>query len=376
MDLIKSKKAGLNILLKVVACMLFLIPSGLFAQTGGITVKGQVTFNNEPLAGVTVLVQGTNRYAMTDDGGNYTITAVDQNSVIAFTFIGYKTVNETVGTRSVINVAMEEDVLQIEQTVVIGYGTQRKEAVTGSVASISGDAMRSVASTNISTALQGRIAGIEMTQTSSQPGATMQIRIRGTRSLSADNDPLIVLDGIPFPGSINDIDPSSIRSVDVLKDASATAIYGSRGANGVILITTIRSSYGEPRAMVSYNGYVGVKTLFSRYPMMDGPEFIKLRQEAAKTIDELQNGYTKYTYTDDEDANVNTDWQDMLFRPGIVTSHDVSISKGGETGGYIFGAGYYKDQALIPTQQYTRIALRAAIDQSIGKYFKFGITSN
>jgi TonB-linked SusC/RagA family outer membrane protein len=376
MDLIKSKKTGLSILLKMVACMLFLIPSCLFAQTGGITVKGQVTASNAPLGGVTVMVQGTNRYAMTDESGNYTITAVDQNSVIVFSFIGYKTVNETVGSRSVINAALEEDAQVIEETVVIGYGTQRKEAVTGSVASISGESMRSVASTNISQALQARIAGIEMTQTSSRPGAEMQIRIRGTRSLSAINDPLIVLDGIPFPGSMNDIDPNSIKSVDVLKDASATAIYGSRGANGVILITTTRSSYGEPRALVSYNGYVGVKTLFSRYPMMDGPEFVKLRQEAAKTIDALQNGYAKYVNTVDEADNINTDWQDMLFRPGIVTSHDLSLSKGGETGGYVFGAGYYQDQALIPTQQYTRIALRAAVDQAIGKYFKFGITTN
>ncbi|MDR2065019.1 MAG: TonB-dependent receptor [Prevotellaceae bacterium] len=377
MNLIKLKKQALNILLKTVACMFMLIPYCLFAQTGGITVKGQVTVNGGPLGGVTVLVQGTGRYAMTDDGGNYYITAVDQNSVLVFTFIGYKTVNETVGTRSLINVAMEEDVQQLEQTVVIGYGTQRKEAVTGSVASISGESMRSVASTNISTALQGRIAGIEMTQTSSRPGAEMQIRIRGSRSLLATNDPLLVLDGIPFPGSINDIDPNSIRSVDVLKDASATAIYGSRGANGVILITTSRGqSAGLAKAIVSYNGYVGVKTLFSRYPMMDGPEFIKLRQEAARTIDELHNDYVKYTNTNDERDDVNTDWQDMLFRPGIVTSHDVSFAKNSETGGYIFGAGYYKDQALIPTQQYTRIALRAAVDQNIGKYFRFGITSN
>jgi TonB-linked SusC/RagA family outer membrane protein len=271
---------------------------------------------------------------------------------------------------------MEEDVQQLEQTVVIGYGTQRKEAVTGSVASITGESMREVASTNISTALQGRIAGIEMTQTSTRPGAEMQIRIRGTRSLGANNDPMIVLDGIPFPGSINDIDPNSIKSVDILKDASATAIYGSRGANGVILITTSRSSLGDSKAYVSYNGYFGLKTMFSRYPMMDGPQFVKLRDEAEKTVKALGNGYTIYENTTDEADNINTDWQDMLFTTGIVTSHDVSIAKGGETGSYTFGAGYYQDQAVIPTQQYTRIALRTAVDQQIGKYFKFGLSTN
>ncbi|MDR2292946.1 MAG: TonB-dependent receptor [Prevotellaceae bacterium] len=367
MDLIKSKKAGLNILLKTVACMLFLIPSCLLAQTGGIAVKGQVTVDDQPLAGVTVMVQGTSRYAMTDDGGNYSITAVDQNSVLVFSFIGYKTVNETVGARSVINIAMEEDVQQLEQTVVIGYGTQRKEAVTGSVISMGGETIKEVAAANLSQALQGRFAGIEMTQTNSQPGAQMQIRVRGQRSLNASNDPLIVLDGIPLPSTFtfSDINPNDVKSVDILKDASATGIYGSRGANGVILITTNKGTIGQ-KPIISYNGYVGAKTLFAEYPMMTGPEFLALREAAG----------TYHGLSADEKDNINTNWQDLFYKTGLVTNHDVGISGGAEQVAYNFGLGYYREESMIPTQNYSRISLRGTIDQQIGKYFRFGITTN
>ncbi|MDR1882909.1 MAG: TonB-dependent receptor [Prevotella sp.] len=363
MDLNQLKKTGLKRLLQVVACMLFLMPSGLIAQTGGgITVKGQVTSNGEPLAAVTILVQGTNRYAMTDETGNYSVVVPDANAVIVFSSIGYKTVTETVGSRDIINVALEEDVLQLEQTVVIGYGTQRKEAVTGSVASIGGDAMRSVAATNISQALQGRVAGVEMTQTSTKPGSEMQIRIRGERSLTADNDPIVVLDGIPFAGSIGDINPNDIKSIDILKDASATAIYGSRGANGVILVTTNKGTRGQ-KAQVTYNGYYGIRDIFAKYDMMDGPTFAKMRE------------YIGYGNSTDETAT-NTDWQDLFIEAGMVTSHDIGISGGGENSAYNFSAGYYNDKAVVPIEQYTRISLRGSLDLEIGKYFRFGFVTN
>lgn len=153
-------------------------------------------------------------------------------------------------------IILKEDSKALEEVVVIGYGTARKSDVTGSIASVSGDKLSEMPATNITYALQNRIAGVDMQQTSSQPGASMQIRVRGTRSLNASNDPLVVLDGIPFMGSISDINPSDIKSMDILKDASSTAIYGSRGANGVILITTHKGTQGTP-AKFTYNGYVG-----------------------------------------------------------------------------------------------------------------------
>src|SRR5690606_9826428 len=181
----------------------------------------------------------------------------------------------------------------------------------------------------------------------------------------ASNDPLIVLDGIAFSGSIGDIDPNNIKSIDILKDASATAIYGSRGANGVILITTNKGQKGQ-EATFSYNSYYGLKNIFAKYPMMDGPEFVKLRKEAGVYT---ANGL-------DESDDVNTDWQDLLYGTAIVTSHDIGVTGGTEKGSYNFGLGYYKDEAVLPGQDYQRFSLRASIDQEIGNYIRVGFTTN
>lgn len=263
-----------------------------------------------------------------------------------------------------IELTLKEDSKALEEVVVIGYGTARKSDVTGSIASVGGDKLQEMPSTNITYALQNRVAGVDMTQTSSQPGATMQIRIRGTRSLTASNDPLVVLDGIPFMGNLSDINPGDIKSMDILKDASSTAIYGSRGANGVILITTNRGAQGTP-AKFTYNGYVGAKSVFSKYPMMDGPKYAEMRKYAGKFENSL-----------DESDDMNTDWQDLLYRTGMVNSHDVSVAGGTNNGSYSFGAAYYKDQGVIPTQNYTRYSLRGSFDQGVGKYFRFGLTTN
>jgi TonB-linked SusC/RagA family outer membrane protein len=370
----KVKDRLKNKLLCAVACALIMIPASMLAQTsGGIAVRGTVSDNTGPLPGVTVAVQGAANVAATDTDGNYSITVTDENAVLAFSYIGYKTYTERVGSRAIINVTLEEEVSRLEEVVVIGYGTQRREAVTGSVASMSGETLRAVQATDFTQALQGRIAGVEMSRTSTQPGAAMQIRIRGTRSLSTNdnpasralNDPAIILDGIPFPGSLSDINPNDIKSIDILKDASATAIYGSRGANGVILVSTNRGEIGQ-KAQVTYNGYHGVRTVFAKVPMMDGPEFVKLRAAANLFPN---NGM-------DENNDVNTDWQDLVTKNGMTTSHDVGVSGGTGKGTYNFGAGYYMEEGVLPLQDYNRISLRGAIDQGIGKYFNFGVTTN
>ena len=192
----------------------------------------------------------------------------------------------------------------------------------------------------------------------------MQIRIRGQRSLSASNDPLIVLDGIPFMGQLSDINPSDIKSMDILKDASATAIYGSRGANGVIIITTVKGSQGTP-AKVSYNGYVSFKKIFKKYPMMDGPTFSKFRQYVGKYQNSL-----------DESDNTNTDWQDLYYQTGVSHNHDVSVAGGTNGGSYSFGAGYYHDESVVPTEGYDRVSVRGNFDQKVGEWFRFGLSTN
>ncbi|MBE6271092.1 MAG: TonB-dependent receptor [Prevotella ruminicola] len=322
---------------------------------------GYVADSQGPLIGATVMEKGTNNGTVTDFNGFFTLN-VKPGATIVVSYVGY--VSQEVKAGDNLKINLKEDGHVVNEVVVIGYGTQRREAVTGSVANIGGEKLNQVAATNAAQALQGRVAGVLMTQTSSKPGAEMQIRIRGQRSLTASNDPLIVLDGIPFMGQLSDINPTDIKSMDILKDASATAIYGSRGANGVIIITTVKGTQGAP-AKVTYNGYVSFKKVFHKYPMMDGPTFSKMRQYAGIYQNSL-----------DESESTNTDWQDLYYQTGISHNHDLSVSGGTNGGSYSFGAGYYKDESVVPTEGYDRISVRGNFDQKIGKYFRFGLSTN
>lgn len=366
-DVLKSLFAGTDVGYSIVDRKIILSPKevpGTTQQQKTVTGKVDDT-TGSPLPGVSVVVKGTTNGTITDSNGKYTLSNIPASAVLQFSFVGMKAQEIALGNRTVINVTLTEESIGIEEVVAVGYGTQRKESVTGSVASMGGDVLREMPSSNFTQALQGRVAGVDMSQTSTKPGTAMQIRIRGTRSLNASNDPLVVLDGIPFAGSMSDLNPSDIKSIDILKDASATAIYGSRGANGVILITTNKGQKGQ-KAQVSYNGYTGVKQVFAKYPMMDGPEFVKLRKDAGVYS---TNGL-------DESNDVNTDWQDLLYGPATVSSHDIGVSGGTEKGNYKFGMGYYKDEAVLPGQYYDRLSLRGSIDQEIGGYVKVGFTTN
>lgn len=346
----------------VMLLQVFFFSDAAFAQTR--TVKGRV-LNEEgkPVQNASVMVKGTNTGVTTDDNGTFQIS-VPADGAITISAVDFVTQELKPGNRTNLNLTLVASNKSLGEIIIVGYGTQRKEAITGSVASINGDKMRDIPAPNIAQALQGRLAGVEMSQTSTRPGAAMQIRIRGTRSLSADNNPLIVLDGIPFVGSIADLNPDDIKSIDILKDASATAIYGSRGANGVILVTTDKGAKNrKPR--ITYSAYVGAQKVFAKYPMMDGPKFTALRTAAGQ-----------YTNGQDEADDINTDWQDLFYKTGIVTDHTISLSGGSETGSYNFGLGYYLNQGVVPTQQYKRYSLRGSIDQQIGRYFRVGFTTN
>lgn len=322
---------------------------------------GHVTDSQGPLIGATVMEKGTNNGTVTDFDGNFTLN-VKPGATLVISYVGYESQEVKAGDN--VRVNLKEDGHVVNEVVVIGYGTQRREAVTGSVANIGGEKLNQIAASNAAEALQGRVAGVLMTQTSSKPGAEMQIRIRGQRSLSASNDPLIVLDGIPFMGQLSDINPADIKSMDILKDASATAIYGSRGANGVIIITTVKGAQGTP-AKVTYNGYVSFKKPFKKYPMMDGPTYSKFRQYAGLYKNSL-----------DEDDNINTDWQDLYYKTGVGYSHDISVAGGTNGGSYSFGAGYYHDESVVPTEGYNRISIRGNFDQKVGQWFRFGLSTN
>ena len=351
------------LLLVTMLLMGLILPSASNAQ-GGNMVSGKVTdTSGAPMPQVSVLNVNTGKGTFTLENGSFSIEA-ETGAVLRFSFVGFTSQELTYNNQGSMEVVLKRNESdKLGDVVVIGYGTQRKEAITGSVATIGGDKLREVPAANVSQALQGRLPGVQLVQTSSKPGATMQIRVRGTRSLTASNDPLIVLDGIPFAGTIADISSDDIKSLDILKDASATAIYGSRGANGVILITTNGGIKGQ-KAKISYNSYYGLKNAI-RYPMMDGPEYVKLRKLAGKN----NNG-------PDESDDVDTDWQDLFYRHGFTMNQDVSITGGTKGGSYKFGAGYYKDQAVIPGSEYNRYSIRGSVDQAIGNYFRFGFTTN
>ena len=327
-------------------------------------VSGTISDSEGPLIGATIMEKGTNNGTVTDLDGHFTLE-VKPNAVLVVSYVGYTAQELPTTGKSTFNIRLASaSGKNLNEVVVIGYGTQRREAVTGSVANMGGESLNAIAAADAAQALQGRVAGVLMTQTSSQPGAEMQIRIRGQRSLNASNDPLIVLDGIPFMGNLSDINPTDIKSMDILKDASATAIYGSRGANGVIIITTLKGAMGSP-AKVTYNAYAGFRKVFHKYPMMDGPQFVKLRKAAGM-----------YENTVDESDDISTDWQDLFYKTGFTTNHNVSVAGGTNGGSYSFGAGYYDDQGVVPTQEFNRISIRGNFDQKVGKWFRFGLSTN
>lgn len=338
---------------------------GVSAQN--ITVKGTVKDSKgEPMIGVNVKEVGTQNGTITNFDGKYELKVSEKGS-LNLSFIGYIPQIVPVAGKKQIDVTMEEETKNLEEVIVVGYGTQRKEAVTGSVASVKGDIMREIPTQNISQSLQGRVAGVEMSQTSSKPGAEMQIRIRGTRSLTASNDPLVVLDGIPFAGNISDINPNDIKSIDILKDASATAIYGSRGANGVLLVTTNKGQSSQ-KAKLTYNGYYGTSQVFSKIDMMTGDEFAAMRAAANMTAYKTNSA--------DEIEGTNTDWQDLFYKTGTMQSHDIGVSGGTTGGSYTFGIGYYKNEGVVPMEGYSRLSMRGSLDQEIGKIFRIGFTTN
>lgn len=329
------------------------------------TVTGVVTdTDGQPVVGASVFVAGDTRTGTaTGENGQFSLS-IPQNAVLTISSIGYKTVSLPTGNRSSFQVTLEEDSQFLEETVVIGYGTAKKSDVTGSIASVNQEVLRQIPAGDITTALQGRVAGVEMRQTSTKPGATMRIRIRGTRSLSADNNPLIVLDGIPFSGSLADINTDDVKSIDILKDASSTAIYGSRGANGVIMITTEHGAQGAP-VRVNFNSY-GMYKQWLPYPFMNTKQLTELRDLAKKYIDGADEYRDLY----------DTDWQAVYYEPGYAVQNNLSVTGSTNGGNFSLGASYYKDESNIPTEGFDRVNVRGSIDQKIGKYFAVGFSTN
>jgi len=332
------------------------------------TVSGKVVDNDgNPLAGVNVVEKGTLNGTATDVNGNFSLRLTTENPVLVFSFIGYNTEEIEVAGKTTINVQMIATIEKLDEVVVVGYGTMRKRDVTGSLVRVDEQALKDVPSANIQLALQGKAAGLEIQKLGTKPGAGALIRIRGNRSILGSNDPLIVVDGIPFEGgNLNDINPNDIASIEVLKDASATAIYGSRGANGVILITTKRGKVGETK--LDFNSYYGVTTVARRYPVYNAAEYKAMRDIS------LWTGYMPEELKSLEIGR-ETDWQGLIYKNGYVTENNLTISGGNENNQYSIGGSYFKETTVLPGQDFGRITLRATGDFKVTKKVKVGLNT-
>jgi len=364
----------------------------LFAQAPNVTVHGTITAasGGAPLPGVSVVVKGSRNGTATGADGSFQIS-VPRNSVLVFSHLGYTSREIRVGPSDLpmLDVRLEVSKNDLDQVIVVGYGTRRKSEVTGSIASVNEKAIQDVPAANLSQALQGQAAGIDIQKSNgnSHPGQSPSILIRGTRSVKAGNGPLFVVDGIPFQGSIDDINQDDVASVEVLKDASSTAIYGSRGANGVILVTTKRGRAGE-KPRVTYSGYAGFTKWAGEYPMMNGPQYLQLKKWATY----IGN---PGVYTGPDDPNLingslialapeekqgiatgrSTDWQKLVYKTGVSTNHQLGVSGGTENTQYALGAGYYNELGVYPGEAFRRYSLKLSIDQRLGDYIKVGLSS-
>jgi len=333
-------------------------------------VTGMVTDESgNPLPGVTVLVKGTTVGTVTDASGKYTIDNVPLNATLIFSFIGMSTQEIQSDGRRVIDVVLKEEPIGLEEVVVIGYGTMKKSDLTGSVTSVdSKDFVKGVA-TNALQLLSGKASGVNISQANSEPGGILNISIRGAGSINSSNSVLVVIDGLPGGNPAN-INPSDIESIEILKDASAAAIYGTRAANGVVLITTKKGKEGAPQ--VSYNTYLAYQTPSSKIDVLDATQYMQMINDISKDA-----GLTiPYTAEQIAAAGSGTDWQDELFRNAWATNHQFSVSGGGKQSNYYTSLGYLDQNGIMISSGIKKYNALVNLETNPSEKFKFGINLN
>ena len=364
---------GWKMLLGILLFCFVMAISPAYAQN--TTVKGVVRDAMGPTAGATVVQKGTNNGTITDLDGNFTIN-VPSNAVLVISFVGLDTQEIPVAGKKFIEVTLSGNE-ELEEVVVVGYGTQKKSDITGSVASVDKARLSKLPVTNVLQAVQGATAGVTISQGSSSPGDAPSALVRGRNSINAGTGPYIVVDGVPISksgGSLNDINPGDIESMEILKDASATAIYGTNGANGVILITTKHGKEGKPS--ISYNGYVGIEDFANKMDFCNGAQITQrykdyVAQNAGET---MYNDYVKNQgEAAAQAAGQETDWiYDMVSRTGIIQDHNVTINGGAEKVKYFISGDYLTQKGVLKGFNYKRYSLRLNIDADVTDYLKIG----
>lgn len=353
-----------------------LVFSEVAAQERSISGKVTSVEDGSTLPGVNVVLRGTTAGTVTDIDGNYTLSIPSTGGVLVFSFIGLATEEVEIGVRSVVDVAMTADIKQLNEVVIVGYGEVDKRKLISSVASVSGEEISKMPVMSFDQALQGKAAGVQVTTTSGLLGEAPKIRIRGVNSISGGTDPLFVVDGVPIetgdfsgPGNVEsnalaDINPADIESYEVLKDGAATAIYGSRAANGVILITTKTGQAGKPE--VNYNMFMGFNEAENRFDLLNADEFIRISNEKFAAA-----GIAPQAFPGPD--NVDTDWQDEVLRRGFVQNHALSFKGGSEAVQYFVSLGYADQEGATVGNAQRRYSARANIDYNAKDWFSAGV---
>lgn len=369
---------------KTLILLLLLFASIGYSQTGKIKVSGIVSGSKgEPLTGVTVSSDKKNM-VLTDIDGKYSIEVSSSKSVITFSYVGYVNQSKIVGSETIINVVLIEDKQQLDEVVVVGYGSQRKKDVTGAISSVNTKEMLTVPTTNVNEMLRGRIAGVNVTVNSSRPGGSSNILIRGQRSLSGSNSPLYVVDGSPV-SDINDLNANDIKSIEVLKDASSQAIYGARASAGVILVTTKRGTSGK--LQIDFSASTSVQTLKQNFELMNGTDWIQkllAQTNEFRPVSELENSsdpvdQAKILNAVGDNALIanyqnrkSTNWLKTLIKPSVLNTTSISMRGGNENTKIGTSFSYFNQDGMITKSDFTRVTGRVNLDQKISNTVKFG----
>ncbi len=342
---------------------------GLFPKVENVpaiplrVIQGNVTDENDaPIPGVSVVVKGTTKGTTTDIQGNYQLD-VDQNStaVLVFSLVGYTIQERSIGNQNRINVKMTPDDRTLEEVVVIGYGTAKRSDLTGSVSQIDTKEIDALPVADVQQALRGRAPGVRVIQSSGQPGASVQVQVRGGNSFLGNNNPLYVVDGFPLTGGIDFLNPSDIATMDILKDASATAIYGARGANGVVIITTKQGKSGQSR--INLDSYYGFQSTAKRFDLMNGEQYAEVANE------QLVNDGRQPIFTPGNFAN--TDWQDEIFQTAPIQNHVLTFTGGNDKTRYSVSGNYFNQEGIIVNSGTDRGSFRFGLDQNVNSRFSF-----
>ena len=336
-----------------------------------LTVRGVVSDENaQPLPGVNILLKGSTLGTTTDAEGTYNIEVPDAESTLVFSFIGYQTIEEKVGGRSEINVSLAQDVQYLDEVAVIGYGTVKKSDLTGSVAQVKSEQLNAFPTTNVMQALSGRVPGVQVIQSTGAPGAGVNVRIRGTNSIQGGNEPLYVIDGFPFSGNPTNLNNSEIESIEVLKDASATAIYGSRGANGVVLITTKQGKAGQTN--VDFETSYSIQKLRKKLDLMNGSEYAELANIQAAN----ENKAPYFTQEQVDNFGEGFDWQDLVFRDAPMSNTSLNVSGGNDHTTFSIGGVIFQQDGIIEGSDYNRYSFRTNINHKVSEKFSINLSSS